>query len=71
MYKIFAKTSGPINQAILDGYRHEFGSLPHVEENAEFQGVAGGLARSRAASRRRASWRRAAPNFDARLRGRT
>ena len=71
MYKIFAKTSGPINQAILDGYRHEFGSLPHVEENAQFKALPEGLARSRAASRRRASWRRAAPNFDARLRGRT
>jgi CRISPR-associated endonuclease/helicase Cas3 len=34
--KIFAKTRGPINQAILDGYRHEFGSLPYLEKNAEF-----------------------------------
>jgi CRISPR-associated endonuclease/helicase Cas3 len=32
-----AKTRGPIDQAILDGYRHEFGSLPCVEENAEFK----------------------------------
>ena len=32
-----AKTRGPINQAILCGYRHEFGSLPWVEENAEFK----------------------------------
>lgn len=31
-----AKTLGPIDHAILDGYRHEFGSLPHVEANAEF-----------------------------------
>jgi CRISPR-associated endonuclease/helicase Cas3 len=30
-----AKTLGPINQAILGGYRHEFGSLPCIEENAE------------------------------------
>jgi CRISPR-associated endonuclease/helicase Cas3 len=30
-YKIFAKTRGPISQAILDGYRHEFGSLPWAE----------------------------------------
>ena len=35
-----AKTLGPIKQAILDGYRHEFGSLPHVEENAEFKALA-------------------------------
>jgi CRISPR-associated endonuclease/helicase Cas3 len=32
-YKIFAKTRGPISQAILDGYRHEFGSLPWAEAN--------------------------------------
>lgn len=31
-----AKTRGPINQVILGGYRHESGSLHHVEENAEF-----------------------------------
>lgn len=31
-----AKTRGPIDQALLDGYRHEFGSLRYVEENAEF-----------------------------------
>jgi CRISPR-associated endonuclease/helicase Cas3 len=37
--KIFAKTLGPINQAILGGYRHEFGSLPCVEENAEFKAL--------------------------------
>jgi len=35
--KIFAKTEGPINQKILDGYRHEFGSLPYVEANAKFR----------------------------------
>ena len=29
--KIFAKTPGPIRQKILNGYRHEFGSLPYVE----------------------------------------
>jgi CRISPR-associated endonuclease/helicase Cas3 len=38
-YKVFAKTSGPIDQAILGGYRHEFGSLPCVEENAEFKAL--------------------------------
>lgn len=32
-----AKTRGPIDQAILDGYRHELGSLPYVEQNAEFK----------------------------------
>jgi CRISPR-associated endonuclease/helicase Cas3 len=32
-----AKTRGPINQAILDGYRHEFGSLPFIEEHDDFK----------------------------------
>jgi CRISPR-associated endonuclease/helicase Cas3 len=32
-----AKTRGPIDQAILGGYRHEFGSLPYVEENDDFK----------------------------------
>ena len=32
----YAKTKGPINQARLDGYRHEFGSLPCVEKDSEF-----------------------------------
>jgi CRISPR-associated endonuclease/helicase Cas3 len=36
-----AKTRGPIDQALLDGYRHEFGSLRHVEENAEFNRLPG------------------------------
>ena len=27
----YAKTEGPINYSLLDGYRHEFGSLPCVE----------------------------------------
>lgn len=34
-----AKTRGPIDQSILDGYRHEFGSLPHVEAHAEFKAL--------------------------------
>jgi CRISPR-associated endonuclease/helicase Cas3 len=34
-----AKTRGPINQALLDGYRHEFGSLRHVEDHPEFQAL--------------------------------
>lgn len=32
-----AKTRGPINQAVLDGYRHEFGSLPYAKDDAEFE----------------------------------
>lgn len=32
----FAKTPGPISQSLLDGYRHEFGSLPGVAADAEF-----------------------------------
>jgi CRISPR-associated endonuclease/helicase Cas3 len=34
-----AKTRGPIEQAILDGYRHEFGSLPIAEAHARFQAL--------------------------------
>ncbi len=34
-----AKTRGPIDQAILDGYRHEFGSLPIAEAHARFQAL--------------------------------
>jgi CRISPR-associated endonuclease/helicase Cas3 len=30
-HKVFAKTGGPIDRAILDGYRHEFGSLAIFE----------------------------------------
>lgn len=36
-YKIFAKTRGPISSQALDGYRHEFGSLPYAERNVRFQ----------------------------------
>lgn len=32
---VYAKTRGPINVQLLDGYRHEFGSLPHAESDAE------------------------------------
>lgn len=32
----FAKTPGPINQALLNGYRHEFGSLPVLAADSEF-----------------------------------
>jgi CRISPR-associated endonuclease/helicase Cas3 len=34
-----AKTRGPIDQAILGGYRHELGSLPSVEKNPEFMAL--------------------------------
>ena len=33
----FAKTPGPINQALLDGYRHEFGSLSALPSDSEFK----------------------------------
>jgi CRISPR-associated endonuclease/helicase Cas3 len=33
----YAKTKGPINQALLDGYRHEFGSLLCIENDAAFK----------------------------------
>lgn len=32
-----AKTRGPINQAVLGGYRHEFGSLPYAKDDIEFK----------------------------------
>jgi CRISPR-associated endonuclease/helicase Cas3 len=34
-----AKTRGPIDQAILGGYRHEFGSLRYLAENADFKAL--------------------------------
>jgi CRISPR-associated endonuclease/helicase Cas3 len=34
---VYAKTPGPLNVALLDGYRHEFGSLVFVEKDASFQ----------------------------------
>jgi CRISPR-associated endonuclease/helicase Cas3 len=37
--KIFAKTLGPIDQAILSGYRHEFGSLALIEKNPAFEAL--------------------------------
>lgn len=33
----YAKTKGPIDFKLLDGYRHEFGSLPHALKDAEFK----------------------------------
>lgn len=37
--KIFAKTRGPVDNKKLDGYRHEFGSLPLVEIHPRFQAL--------------------------------
>jgi len=34
---VYAKTKGPANLKLLDGYRHEFGSLIKIEGEAEFQ----------------------------------
>jgi CRISPR-associated endonuclease/helicase Cas3 len=33
----YAKTRGPINQRLLDGYRHEFGSIPYAEKSESFK----------------------------------
>jgi len=38
-YKIFAKTRGPINEQILDGYRHEFGSLAYTDAHTRFKAL--------------------------------
>ncbi len=32
----YAKTQGPINQGLLDGYRHELGSLLRIENDSRF-----------------------------------
>jgi CRISPR-associated endonuclease/helicase Cas3 len=32
--RIYAKTKGPIDHKVLDGYRHEFGSLPYAKEDS-------------------------------------
>ena len=34
--KVFAKTNKRMNTRLLDGYRHEFGSLPYVEKDDGF-----------------------------------
>lgn len=34
-----AKTLGPVRPRVLDGYRHEFGSLPYAEADPEFQAL--------------------------------
>jgi CRISPR-associated endonuclease/helicase Cas3 len=36
---IYAKTKGPINFKMLDGYRHEFGSLPRIEQDTDFEAL--------------------------------
>ena len=41
--KDYAKTKGPINVRRLDGYRHEFGSLPRAEKDEELKGLPPGL----------------------------
>lgn len=38
---IYAKTLGPLNVAALDGYRHEFGSIPHVLHSERFLNLGG------------------------------
>lgn len=35
----YAKTQGPVNLQLLDGYRHEFGSLFHAERDDEFNAL--------------------------------
>jgi CRISPR-associated endonuclease/helicase Cas3 len=35
----YAKTKGPIDFDILDGYRHELGSLPYVEAHEQFKAI--------------------------------
>jgi CRISPR-associated endonuclease/helicase Cas3 len=37
--KVYAKTKGPVNLRLLDGYRHEFGSLLCAEANAEIEAL--------------------------------
>ena len=36
---IYAKTTGPFLRGVLAGYRHEFGSLAHVERNDAFMAL--------------------------------
>ena len=37
--KFYAKTDRRMNTKLLDGYRHEFGSLPYAEEDAGFRAL--------------------------------
>lgn len=36
---VYAKTRGPLRVALLGGYRHEFGSLPHAEADEEIRAL--------------------------------
>jgi CRISPR-associated endonuclease/helicase Cas3 len=36
---VYAKTNGPLYRNLLDGYRHEFGSLPCIEKDAAFRAL--------------------------------
>jgi len=38
---VYAKTEGPINQGLLDGYRHELGSLLHIENDERLCSLSG------------------------------
>ncbi len=38
---VYAKTKGPVNLKLLDGYRHEFGSLAVIEKGAELKKLPG------------------------------
>ncbi|MCY4515412.1 MAG: type I-U CRISPR-associated helicase/endonuclease Cas3, partial [Candidatus Tectomicrobia bacterium] len=37
--KCYAKTDRPMNTRVLDGYRHEFGSLPYAEKDEGFRAL--------------------------------
>ena len=39
----FAKTRGPVNQRLLDGYRHEFGSVPVAAQDKALEKLPEGL----------------------------
>jgi CRISPR-associated endonuclease/helicase Cas3 len=39
----YAKTKGPINYALLDGYRHEFASLSYAEKDERLSGLSDDL----------------------------
>jgi CRISPR-associated endonuclease/helicase Cas3 len=39
----YAKTRGPVNISLLDGYRHEFGSLRYAEQDTAFASLADDL----------------------------
>jgi CRISPR-associated endonuclease/helicase Cas3 len=39
----YAKTRGPIDFVLLDGYRHELGSLPYAQADAQLRAMSPGL----------------------------